>query len=68
MIEKPACEELEERVRELEKESGTRKRADEVLCYHNARKYESTTPKQGSRFLVRITVSGDENNALQDMV
>ena len=30
--------------------------------------HESTTPNQGSRFLVRIMVSGDGNKALQDMI
>jgi hypothetical protein len=33
-----------------------------------ARKHESMTPNQGSSFLVRIMVSGDENKALQDMI
>jgi hypothetical protein len=33
-----------------------------------ARKHESITPNQGSRFSVRIMVSGDENKALQDMI
>ena len=34
----------------------------------DARAHESTTPNQGSRFLVRIMVSGDGNKALQDMI
>jgi hypothetical protein len=34
----------------------------------HARKHESITPNQGSRFSVRIMVSGDENKALQDMI
>ena len=34
----------------------------------DARKHQSTTTNQGSRYLARITVSGDESNALHDMI
>ena len=39
-----------------------------LACKDHARILESATPTQGSRFLVRIMVSGDENKALQDMI